>query len=182
MSALKAVRYRESLPIANAVTESAPEPLHNAGGRGRLRQQRERVHVAEQDPEEQHVAELPAGGAHQGGVVVPDEEDDHAEGDQDPEAGEGGGHEGERGVPPHVLQLEVVAGELVRVRPAPWAAVAAREVVEDVLVLLALDAYPAAGVALRRRRGVSRSFACGRRHLPPAARKVRYGLFLNYSI
>ena len=62
------------------------------------------VEIAHQETGEDDVAELPARGAHERRVpvLVEDGESDHRQ--NDAETADAHGHDGEYGVPPHVLQ------------------------------------------------------------------------------
>ena len=78
------------------------------------------------------------------GFTVMDEYGDDGDGEKNAETGDADGHQGQQGVPPHVLQVQIKAAVFVFVGPATGPAVGARHLILQVHPRIARLALPAA--------------------------------------
>lgn len=83
-----AVGFGDEGGVAHGSGESDEEPLEVAGDDGRPGDEGEGTQVAQEDPCQDDVAELPAGGLDHRRVTIQDEDEGHKRRDQDAQAGE----------------------------------------------------------------------------------------------
>ena len=146
--AVDAVGLGEQGRVAEGGAEAEEESAGGADRRSGLGHHEEGDGVDEEDAGEEHVAELAAGGAHDGGVVVPHEGGHHRGGGRDAQHGQEEGRRGPGRGPGEADHRRGAAARAVARGPhVPWAGLA-RELVRLEAVPVAGLAVPTAGDAL----------------------------------